>query len=180
MKFERAFKFVIGEEGGFTDDPNDRGNWTGGATGKGELLGTKYGIAANAYGCALMAAGKIIKELTIADAMEIYRRDWWNKMFCDSLPDKYRLPLFSAAINCGMTRAVKWLQGCIGVVADGRVGEKTIQAARKTNPDAALNEFYALWLSHYDAIVQRNPSQKKYLKGWQNRVRHTKAENMNV
>jgi len=43
MNFDLAFDRVIGHEGGYTDDPRDRGNWTGGATGRGELKGTKYG-----------------------------------------------------------------------------------------------------------------------------------------
>ena len=177
MNFSRAFQFVIGEEGGFTDDPNDRGNWSGGAPGKGELLGTKYGIAANTYGVQLKAAGKSIRDLTLADAMEIYRRDWWNKMFCDALPAKFRLPLFSAAINCGMTTAAKWLQTSVGATADGHIGEKTISAAQKSNPDRALDGFYTQWLAHYDKIIARNPSQKKYIKGWQNRVQRTKDIN---
>ena len=36
-----------GHEGGLSLDPNDRGNWTGGKKGSGELRGTKYGIAAH-------------------------------------------------------------------------------------------------------------------------------------
>ena len=30
MNFDKAFELVIGAEGGYTKDPNDRGNWTGG------------------------------------------------------------------------------------------------------------------------------------------------------
>ena len=41
---------IFDHEGGFTDNPNDPGSWTGGAPHNGELIGTKYGIAANTYG----------------------------------------------------------------------------------------------------------------------------------
>ena len=49
MKFEDAFARLIGNEGEFDDSPKDRGNWTGGAIGVGELRGTKYGISAAAF-----------------------------------------------------------------------------------------------------------------------------------
>ena len=42
---ERGLAHVFGHEGGLSLDPNDRGNWTSGVIGKGELKGTKFGIA---------------------------------------------------------------------------------------------------------------------------------------
>ena len=46
---ELCAKELMVSEGGFTNDPNDRGNWTSGKIGVGELKGTKYGISAMAY-----------------------------------------------------------------------------------------------------------------------------------
>jgi lysozyme family protein len=46
MTFDDAFKGLILIEKGYQDDPNDRGNWTSGVIGIGELKGTKYGISA--------------------------------------------------------------------------------------------------------------------------------------
>jgi hypothetical protein len=47
--FDRIFDFVVGSEGGFTDNPADPGNWTGGKIGAGECRGTKFGISAGAH-----------------------------------------------------------------------------------------------------------------------------------
>ena len=33
MNFDKAFKLLIGHEGGFTDNRSDPGNWTGGKVG---------------------------------------------------------------------------------------------------------------------------------------------------
>ena len=44
--FDNAFDRVIGHEGGFTDDPLDRGNWTSGTCNVGKCNGTKYGLSA--------------------------------------------------------------------------------------------------------------------------------------
>ena len=35
MKFDVAFDRLIKHEGGYSDDPRDLGNWTGGAVGVG-------------------------------------------------------------------------------------------------------------------------------------------------
>ena len=177
MNFDKAFELVIGAEGGYTKDPNDRGNWTGGEIGRGELLGTKYGISASTYGTSLAKQGKTIAGLTVDDAKAIYKRDWWDKMRCDDLPDKFRYPLFSAAINCGMRTAVKWLQQSIGAKDDGAVGADTIKCANTCNIQWSLNGFYERWMDRYNTIVKRDPTQAKYLNGWRNRVEEVKRAN---
>ena len=57
--FDRAFRFLIGEEGGYVNDPADPG---------GE---TKFGISKRAY------PQLDIKSLTLDQAKAIYRRDYW-------------------------------------------------------------------------------------------------------
>lgn len=47
--FERACAVVFSHEGGFTNDPRDPGNWTGGQIGHGQLRETQHGISAAAY-----------------------------------------------------------------------------------------------------------------------------------
>lgn len=44
--FNKFLERVIEHEGGYTDNPKDPGNWTGGEVGKGELKGSKYGLSA--------------------------------------------------------------------------------------------------------------------------------------
>ena len=48
-RFAAAFAVVLGHEGGYTADPTDPGNWTGGAPGRGECRGTNWGISAASY-----------------------------------------------------------------------------------------------------------------------------------
>lgn len=177
MNFDKAFELTIGIEGAFTDDPNDNGNWTGGKRDVGMLMGTKYGIAANTYGEALLDMGKTIKNLTLEDAKNIYWTDWWSPMKCDYLPEKYRYPLFSAAINCGMTKAIKWLQLSVGTPSDGIIGPKTISAAIESG-DEGLEWFYKNWKNHYHNVVKKNPKQCRFLKGWENRISHVRETNV--
>ena len=82
MGFDRAFEETISLEGGFSRDPDDNGNWTGGRKGLGELKGTKYGISAAQY------PSLDIENLTPHGAKEIYRRDYWNPLRLDSIDNE--------------------------------------------------------------------------------------------
>lgn len=120
--WKKVADLSIASEGGFTDDPRDRGNWTGGARGKGQLKGTKYGIAANTYG------HLDIKNLTRAQAVAIYKKDFWDKISGDRLPSGLDYAVFDYAINSGVAGGVKPLQRILGVGADGIMGGETLQA----------------------------------------------------
>lgn len=135
--FERAFRIVVGEEGGYTTDPADPGNWTGGACGRGECRGTRWGVSAAAYP-ALDIAG-----LVLADAHAIYRRDYWDRVCGDALPPALALLVFDAAVNNGVGRAVRWLQGAAGVAQDGVPGAVTLAAVRARTPLALCAEVQA-------------------------------------
>lgn len=179
MKYDRAFELVVGAEGVYSSDPNDNGNWTGGRRGFGELMGTKYGIAANTYGKALKAAGKTIKDLTLEDAKEIYKRDYWNVLRCDELPEIYRYALFSCGVNCGVRRAAKLFQSVLGVIVDGIIGGATIRAARSCrDQEGMFEDFLLAWADYYDSVVQKNPTLAAYRRGWQNRINEVKKESL--
>ena len=138
--YERAFSIVIGHEGGYTANPNDPGNWTGGACGKGYCLGTKYGVSAASY------PSRDIAKLTLDDARAIYKRDYWDRIGGDALPPRLALLVFDAAVNNGTSRAATWLQAAVGAAQDGRVGPATLAKARAADPIAACAEFLALRL----------------------------------
>ncbi|GEM45926.1 glycoside hydrolase family 108 protein [Deinococcus cellulosilyticus] len=102
--FNHAVNLILGHEGGYSDDPRDPGNWTGGQVGSGVLRGTKWGIAANTY------PNLDIKHLTRQQAVEIYRRDYWLAMDCDNLSAPLGLCVFDCAVNMGKGRAREFLR----------------------------------------------------------------------
>lgn len=166
MEFNQAFELIIGHEGGFTDDRRDPGNWTGGKVGVGTLKGTKYGIASNSY------PNLDIKNITADQAKVIYKRDYWDKVKADLLPDDLRLHVFDMAVNGGISRAVKLLQKSVGTAEDGSLGPLTLSAVSKANPFKLVLAYNANRFLFYTSLSNFSI----YGRSWVNRV----ARNMKL
>jgi lysozyme family protein len=158
--FSRCFAFTLGEEGGFSSNAADPGNWTGGVVGAGALKGTKFGISAAAYPALDIAA------LTEADAEAIYRRDYWTAVSGDGLPYPVALTTFDAAVNAGPRRAISWLQLAAGVNADGVLGPATLAAVAHADPLSLAKE--AL-VRRFD-FSARLPEWSQFGLGWTRRI----------
>ncbi|MBL4640630.1 MAG: hypothetical protein JKX86_02340 [Verrucomicrobiales bacterium] len=190
-RFEHAFAELLGIEGGFVDDPVDRGG------------ATKYGISLRF----LKAEGAIdedldgyadfdldmdgdidgadIRKLTVGDAKSLYKRSFWQVLDCESFPRPIGEMLFDQGVNGGNHAAKKMLQQAINAVlragqyrtiplkVDGQIGEKTRSAFDSMwalHPGQLAIEYREAVKDRYVAIVRRNPSQAKFLKGWLNRA----------
>lgn len=162
--FDKCFDRVIGHEGGFQDDRRDRGNWTGGEVGKGQLKGTKFGLAAMTY------PDVDIKNLTVEQAKAIYKRDWWDKLKMDRYPSALAYQMFDASINHGSGRANQFLQKAIGVDQDCKVGPKTLAAMEAMDLNDVLLKFISIRLRYFTDVK----TWKDYCTGWTRRM----AENL--
>lgn len=130
--FNAACDVVLQSEGKFTDDPRDKGNWTGGAVGVGVLKGTHHGISAAAY------PQLDIRTLTAEQARTIYQRDYWAACRCHELPTELALLVFDSAVNNGRGNAVRFLQRAAKVADDGAFGPITMAAVLSRNDRWAL------------------------------------------
>lgn len=160
MNFDKAFELLIGHEGGYTALRSDPGNWTGGKVGVGVLKGTKYGIAANSY------PNEDIKNLTLARAKQIYKRDYWDKVWGDKLPASLAFHVFDMAVNSGISRGIKLLQKTVGSTQDGIMGPATLRAAQAMDVNAAIMVYNANRLKFYTSLSTFGT----FGKGWTNRV----------
>jgi len=131
---------VLSHEGGYVNDPRDPG---------GE---THWGISKRAY------PHVNIRDMTRAYAVELYRRDYWEKMRCPEMPLVVAFQLLDAAINHGRGNAVRWLQRALHVADDGIVGPVTLNALGRTDVLAVVLvfngerlRFYAR-LKHFDVF----------------------------
>jgi len=120
MNLEQSLKHLLGNEGGYSNNPADPG---------GE---TMYGVTlrvARAYGYT-----GTMKDLPWRTAMDIYTKNYWAPIKADQLPDALRFHVFDAAVNSGPGQAVKWIQRAAGITQDGLIGPQTISAASRVTP----------------------------------------------
>ncbi len=162
-----ALSFTLGNEGGYTNHPADPGG------------ATNFGIIQrnldrwNGAHPELAFPGDV-KDLTQDQAEAIYRADYWR---WDDITDAaVAIKLFDIGVNCGTGTSIKLLQRAVNSLAsvpigvDGHLGPKTLAAANALAPAALLQAIRQAQEGYYQAIVDRNPSQAVFLKGWFNRA----------
>ncbi len=152
MNFDQAFHTLLGSEGGFVDHPAD----PGGAT----MWGVTERVArANGYTGSMRA-------LPVDVAKAIYRREYWDAVKADEMPDAVRYALFDGAVNSGVSQSVKWLQRALGVTADGVIGPKTIAAAKAANGDRLKSAMLGARLQFMTDLA----TWPSFGKGWARRI----------
>lgn len=170
MSIDEMLNDVIAKEGGYVNHPNDKGG------------ATKYGITQKTLSKYLEKAVTIeeVKALDIETAKDIYELRYYRSPKIDRLPSKIQPFVLDCAVNHGPRRAIKFVQhvcndaGFGPLTVDGLMGPKTKMKAGECLE--ALNHWMLLALieerqAFYGLIVQNNPSQEVFLKGWMNRAR---------
>ena len=109
---------------------------------------------------------------------EIYRTRYWAPLQLDSIAV---LPGFADAantiydysVNAGPGRAARWLQGCVGVAEDGRIGIGTLAAVRDyggaygpLGGDQLADCIVDRAAEHYVRISEARPSNESFAYGW--------------
>lgn len=157
--FARALAFVLESEGGLADDPRDPGGRT------------NLGISQRAW------PGLDVAGLDRAGAAALYRREYWDRPGLGALPPALAAAVFDAAVNCGPRRAGELAQAALnrlgaGLVVDGRIGPRTIRAARSLDQDQARRLVAELCLERTAHYVRLAASQDRrpFLLGWLRRV----------
>ena len=156
--FDETYAFVMGIEKGFTDNPADPGNWTGGRVGVGVCRGTKCGISAARY------PDLDIRNLSPDQCKALAKRDYWDVFHCDEFDPRIGSQLFDFAYNGGP--AARSLQQAAGVHADGRIGPATVAAVKASNPDKIVARIDAYRLE-YLASCKDLPA---FAGGWMRRI----------
>lgn len=148
MNFDQAFEQLIGHEGGYVNNSNDRG---------GE---TKFGISKRSY------PALDIKSLTLDNAKAIYRTDYWDKCMCDRLPALIRFDVFDTAVNSGVRMAIRLVQKAMNLKDDGVIGPITLEAINRANGVSLSVIFNAERLIYMTSLTDW----QYFGKGWARRV----------
>lgn len=168
--FTTAQLLVDAAEGGFQADPRDRGNWTGGKVGVGELAGTNYGISAmflSEYR-GRPVTRREVEELTYAQAVEIYRARFWQPLQLDLLTDQQLATLlYDGAVNQGPTVARAALRHAVRH-AGGRVPR--VQTTRQLVTEANALDPARLHALAWEYRRDKYPTASPFYRGWMKRL----------
>ncbi len=138
--FEEGLKFVFGAEGGYANVKGDRG---------GE---TNMGVTHKTYSAWLKKKGlpnKSVKNITKAEARQIYYEEFWQALGCSKLPKKLALFVFDTGVNMGICAAKEF----INYYQQGK----------------SLDQLISIREQRYRSLATQ-PDQKQFLRGWLNRL----------
>ncbi len=152
-QFDKAIEKVLVNEGGYVNDPSDRG---------GE---TNYGISKRSY------PNVDIKNLTVVGAKEIYKRDYWDRLRADEInSQQVAFELFDTAVNMGVRTSSKLAQMVAGSYPDGVIGNKTLEKINTINVELFVSKFKLAKIARYVYLAKKRPANRKFLFGWVNRA----------
>lgn len=179
MNIEQFLNDLIKREGGYVNNPADRGG------------ATKYGIT---EAVARQSGYKgSMKDLPESLARDIYRKQYWTSPRFDQvniINSPIAEELLDTGVNCGVGFAKPTLQRALNLLnnqgkggwsdlsVDGVYGPATLSALKtflakrgKDGEKTLLKVLNILQGNRYIEICERNPSQEQFLYGWiSNRV----------
>lgn len=164
MTLDDIINATVKAEGGYVNDPSDKG---------GE---TNYGITvatarANGY------TGSM-RDLPLQTAKDIYLNEYLVKPGFSTFPAPIAAELFDTGVNMGPATATKFLQRAVnalqgsGLAVDGKMGPATRGAvvtylnSRANTQDILLKALNCLQGVRYIELVEANASQRRFINGW--------------
>ena len=160
QNFTTALGYVLQSEGGWEDNSAD----PGGVTMFGVTLDEYQAYKANPH---LTAVN--LRNITMPEVKDLYRKNYWNVCSCDLLPGGIDYLVFDFGVNAGCGRSIKILQQVIGATIDGSLGPKTLDLVLSTDPTILMQQFTHAKEDYYKTL--NNPT---FEAGWLNRVAQAK------
>ena len=148
--FEKFMITAFRKEGGCVNDPNDHGGYT-------------------CYGCASegLCKGIDMRNITRAKVENLAFNNMYKTYNVDKLPDAFRGYAMWGIWGSGPNTGIKLFQSALGIQRTGKIDVATIRAAENYTGDFG-NTYTDAHEKFYRNIVNRDPSQEKFLRGWLN------------
>ena len=155
---------------GFANDPKD----LGGATQTGVTIGT-YRTWCKKHGNPVPTV-EDLKNIPYQTWLAILKESYWDRWKADKIESQSVANILVDFVWASGINGIKKPQEFLKVVPDGVVGPKTLAAVNNRGSLSLFYQLRDLRLKFVEAIVRANPSQKKWLKGWKNRINDIKYE----
>ena len=163
--FEKSLALVLKHEGGFVNDPHDKG----GATNKGVTQAVYDG-----YRRIRGRGPQSVKFISGEEIRAIYKLQYWDKVHGDFLPTGLDYAMFDFAVNSGVGRASKYLQAVLGVPQDGIIGARTLGTI-----DSGVRVINAL-CDRRMGFLRNIDTFWRFGKGWTRRVSEVRDEALDM
>lgn len=165
--FEFAVKYVLDNEGGYSNDPNDPGG------------ATNFGITAGdlARWRKKPVTASDVQNMSVVEAENIYRSFYWDPLSCDGVNSKaISTAIFDTGVLYGISTSGKYAQRVCASLAqpvkiDGVIGPMSLKALNSVDDSKFIHGMYDLIIDHIDALVDANNRLKKFQAGWVNRAK---------
>lgn len=160
--WDDSFSAVLKHEGGFVNNPKDPGGMT------------NLGVTQRAWESYLNRSVTETEMRTLTpDAVKpFYKAMYWDKIKGDQLPSGVDYAAYDLAVNSGVSRAAKYLQEIAGVVADGVIGPKSLEAILACDPEQTADALCDMRLD----FLKRLPTFETFGNGWSRRVAEVKSK----
>lgn len=181
--FESALKHTLKTEAGYVKDPLDRGGETfRGVSRRSHPNWFGWKLIDQVKADGLRSASAIDQRFADDPQMaelvaDLYFCNFWKPFACLSETERLQIKIFDTGVNTGVGQAVKLLQRSINLVCpkaglkvDGALGPKTMAALKGLSESYLLSTYSSEQAAFYRGIVERNPSQQRFLKGWLRRA----------
>jgi lysozyme family protein len=151
-------------EAGFVNDSTDKG----GATNMGITIGTWRQIGYDKTGDGIIDIQDIraLDEHDFSAVLKIY----WNRWQANRLINQSVANILVDWVFTSGAWGIKIPQRILGLKEDGIVGPATLKAVNSANQKELFEKIFNVRKKFFIDIVRNNPSQKRFIKGWLNRL----------
>jgi len=164
--FETFAAKILALEGGFSNHPADRG----GPTNMGVTLATWRRIGYDKDGDGDIDPDDLLR-INRNDVFKALRHFYWNHWRADEIDSQRVACMLVDWYWCSGKWGIIIPQRILGVVPDGFVGRTTLLAVNQSNPDIFFHQLFEQRLAFIRRIVERDPTQGRFLRGWEKRLR---------
>ena len=164
-KIELFAPNILAFEGGYVDDPTDRG----GVTNMGVTLTTWKKVGYDKDGDGDIDAADI-RLLSKADAIAVLKLNYWNRWRADQINNQSIAEILVDWLWGSGKWGIVIPQRLLKVPEDGIVGPSTLFAVNSSNQRGLHAAIFQARVSFIRDLVNNHPEQNKFFNGWMNRL----------